>query len=99
MVSCLTCVINQSRTVAGKLYLGNLLNSTGKGVGMVFTQECGKIWRRQFPLFSRMGRCRRLSHHFTESRFGVGPHAGKDLGVLHVHTYMHSMDPCVIQKS
>jgi hypothetical protein len=58
---------------------------------------CGKIWRGQFPLFSAMGRCRRLSFHFRECMFGVGRVLVKDLSVLLVHAillhkYMYFMD-------
>jgi len=71
-VTCLACSIHRSGTVADKLYLGNLLNSTGKGAGMILLKNVRNYGGVSFPFFSRMGRCRLLSLHFRECRFGVG---------------------------
>jgi hypothetical protein len=77
---------------------------------MVLLKNVGKYGGASFPFFLVWGAAG-VYHSTSESAdLGwdrVGARAGKDLCVLHVHTmhyiriytHMHSIDPCVIQKS
>jgi hypothetical protein len=54
-MTCLTCAIHRSGTVAGKLYIGNPLNSPGKGAGMVLLEDVGKYGGASFHPFLLWG--------------------------------------------
>lgn len=97
IVTCLTCALHRSGTVTGKLCLGNSLNSTGKRAGMVLLKNVGKYGGASFPLFLVWGAAG--VYHSTSKSAGLGRGVCAACTYKTIHTYMHSMDPCVIQKS
>ena len=94
-MTCLTCAVYRSGTVASKLYLGNPLNITGKGAGMVLLKHVEKYRGASFPFFS----CGALQAFITPFQWvqvwgGEGACAGKYLCVLGVHT-IHGIHTCM----
>lgn len=103
-MTCLACSIHRSGTVADKLYLGNLLNSTGKGAEMVLLKNVQNYGGASFPFFLVWGAAG--LYHSTSENVGLGwGGCSCRQGLVCVACtystiqYIHSMDPCVIQKS
>ena len=101
IVSCLTCALHRSGTVTGKLYVGNPLNSTGKGAGMVLLKNVGKYGGASFPIFLIWGAAG--VYHSTAGSAGLGWGACSCRQGLEcvacmyntIHTYIHTYIPWI----
>ena len=85
-MTCLTCALHRSGTVAGKLYLGNFLNSPVKDLAWFYS----RMWENMAAPFSPFFSYGALQAFITPLQRvqiwgGVHAHAGKDLCVLRIY--------------